>query len=742
MIRSVSFDLETWLFTEGNKAPPAVCGSFGEEHGETRLQTPAQVWESLRLLLREPGLTIVGVNVAYDFAITCAEDPTLIPLVFDFYNRSGRVEDGGPFDVPIALALDGIARGKLLADPHTGAPLKSIRSDGSEGGRAERYSLALALKLLTGRVDAKTNDTWRMRYGELSAISIDQWPEVARQYPRDDARNTIDCRKVILARAASEGNQQFYGLGNVWCYRPATRTYETPYGWTHHIHQARAAFAMQLAAVNGIRADPQAVEALATKAADEHARTLELLQREGLTRLEGDELKKNGAAIKSRVAIAYGTDPLSKCATCSGAGKVPSPKTKKPIQCKSCSATGLEIADSVPRTPTEGISADRLTLEESGDETLEQLAEADAKTHETYIPFLRKAASHPVCIEFNSLLTSGRASWGILQTLPKKPGVRECVIPAKGFRFVSVDYSALEFATLGQVALWTVGYSKIVEALNSDTDPHSLLGSKMIGCSYDQFIAALKDPATKDNYKSFRFGTKSGNFGFGGLMGPARFAATQRRAKSFPIAGGKGFHGSVCRVLGRESEQGCGSEKLTEWKRRPIAPICRQCVEVSAELKAGWLETWPEMADYHAWIQTLPGVSDGEGLIISPGTGFIRGGLTASEAANHPFQHLASIGAKHALWRATQEMYDRRCNSPLFGSRVAVFAHDEILAQVPIECDHEASHRLAKVMIESMRVFTPDVKIKAEPALMDRWYKNAEPVYSADGRLIPWEPKS
>ena len=41
-------------------------------------------------------------------------------------------------------------------------------------------------------------------------------------------------------------------------------------------------------------------------------------------------------------------------------------------------------------------------------------------------------------------------------------------------------------------------------------------------------------------------------------------------------------------------------------------------------------------------------------------------------------------------------------------------------------------------MVESMQRLTPDVKVKAEPALMFRWAKSAEP-YFADGILVPWE---
>lgn len=743
----VTFDLEAFLIGPGQASPPPVCGSFATK-SNAQLELASDAFHTLAGLLR-PGMTIGGANLAFDFAVTMAERPDLIPLVFDHYNRSGKPDDGGIFDLTIAQALHEIARGTLLQDTD-GTPLRSMKSDGSFGGRTKSYSLSNVLRLLTGRINAKANDQFRLRYGTLYGIPLDQWPPEAKQYPIDDVQNALDCIEIQRARAAStDPETRFYGLGEVWQFIP-TKDAATAkrFGYTHQVHQARAALAMQLAATWGVRTDPASVEALSSHAEAEYHATLKLLADHNLARMEGEDLKKNGSAVKARVAVAYGSDPFSQCPTCNGTTKVPSPKTKKPIQCKACSATGLEIGHAVPRTPKDGICADRMTLEESGDPVLESLAEADAKTWQTYVPFLRRASQRPETVDFNSILETGRASWGILQTLPKKPGVRECIIPERGCKFVSVDYSALEFATFGQAALWVVGHSQIVEVLNTGKDPHSMLGARMVGTTYDQFIANLADPKLKDIFKSYRFGTKAGNFGFGGLMGPVKFTFTQRKGKPFPWLDGRKdshghpmFHGSLCRILGREIPTGCRSDRITEWHKRPCAPECRQCVEVAAELKSGWLGTWPEAQEYFDWIVSLPGVDDGHGLIISPGSGWLRGGLNASEAANHPFQHLASMGAKRALWNATQEMYDIRKDSPLFGSRVLVFAHDEIVAQVPEEIAHEASHRLADVMIASMREFVPDVLIKAEPALMDRWYKKAEPVYNSQGRLIPWQPK-
>src|SRR5690606_33982647 len=91
----------------------------------------------------------------------------------------------------------------------------------------------------------------------------------------------------------------------------------------------------------------------------------------------------------------------------------------------------------------------------------------------------------------------------------------------------------------------------------------------------------------------------------------------------------------------------CGVEKVTEWKRRAISPTCVTCIECAEELRSEWFEQWPEVREYFEWVKTHNGIEDGIAEVVSPGTGYVRGGLRASAAANHSFQHLAAMGAKH-----------------------------------------------------------------------------------------------
>ena len=74
-------------------------------------------------------------------------------------------------------------------------------------------------------------------------------------------------------------------------------------------------------------------------------------------------------------------------------------------------------------------------------------------------------------------------------------------------------------------------------------------------------------------------------------------------------------------------------------------------------------------------------------------------------------------------------------------SRVVACVHDELLVEVPEEHAHECARRIEELMIKGMSEYVPDIPIQAEPALMRRWRKGADPVVGADGRLICWEDR-
>jgi hypothetical protein len=67
--------------------------------------------------------------------------------------------------------------------------------------------------------------------------------------------------------------------------------------------------------------------------------------------------------------------------------------------------------------------------------------------------------------------------------------------------------------------------------------------------------------------------------------------------------------------------------------------------------------------------------------------------------------------------------------------------HDEFLFELLEARAHEAAFEAVRIMKAAGRRWMPDCPPGCEPALMERWYKDAEPVYDENGRLSVWRPK-
>ncbi len=158
---------------------------------------------------------------------------------------------------------------------------------------------------------------------------------------------------------------------------------------------------------------------------------------------------------------------------------------------------------------------------------------------------------------------------------------------------------------------------------------------------------------------------------------------------------------------------------------------------LSKKIHEQWKRTWPEMKRYFNLVGNIVGKT-GEGTVVVERTGFVRGGLSFTQACNHFFQHLTATGAKDALWHVTRECYTDR-KSPLWGCRPVMFVHDEIITELPEDRAAEAIERQAEIMIEVMSRWIPSIPIKAGPVLMRRWHKGAKAI-RVDGRLVPSKP--
>lgn len=327
-------------------------------------------------------------------------------------------------------------------------------------------------------------------------------------------------------------------------------------------------------------------------------------------------------------------------------------------------------------------------------------------------------------------------------------GLRDCVVARPGNVFYSNDYVAGELTTHAESCFSLVGFSELGKALCAGMDVHSALGAQMMGIGYEEFARRLK--AGDKTCEAFRQAAKAGNFGFPGGMGAVKMVLQQRKqgpdtpceAGGSMLSDGKGgfvrgYKGlRFCVLVGRRPR--CGETMVTRYKDRDYPPVCLECIKVAELIRANWNTQWPENKPY---FKIVSNVTEATGEVIQHYSKRIRGGLQFTEAANGWFQALLADIASRAQCRVN---FEQDCveDSPLYGSRSILFAHDELFGECLEERGHEVSMRVNEIMVEEFRKGCPNhtAACKAEPTLMRRWYKQAKPVW-VDGRLVPWEPK-
>jgi hypothetical protein len=379
------------------------------------------------------------------------------------------------------------------------------------------------------------------------------------------------------------------------------------------------------------------------------------------------------------------------------------------------------------------------------------------------------------------------------------PSFRECVVARKGYKFSSEDFRAGELVTLAETTRVLVGFSDLGDVLLSKDkngkpmDVHSMLATQIIGVPYEELIAGLK---TNWRFKDTRQACKPPNFGFPGGMGIITFILQARRqgedtphptghslvddgnGKGNMVSGYKGMR--FCILMGGEGPCGGPGNMTYVWNDMPCPPVCSECAARAVELKEAWSGTWREMKPYFKYASNC--VENGQLITadmlrrwphlqetfsprqrLAPGeimqlvSGRIRGGVEFCAAANGWFQGLLSDITKHAYRMASYECYVRGYrvpdmlfdnsirsayaggDSPLWGSRIPGFFHDELFGEHPESVASDAAWRISEIMRDTMRWYCPDYAdaAEAEPTLMECWDKRASKVVHND-RLVPW----
>lgn len=279
-------------------------------------------------------------------------------------------------------------------------------------------------------------------------------------------------------------------------------------------------------------------------------------------------------------------------------------------------------------------------------------------------------------------VTSSRSNivqnYANLQNQAKKGMARECYVPPPGYLLCSSDFEQAELVAVADICRSYFGSSRLGDLINQGVDVHNRLASSFTG---KQMTGKSRE----------RDACKMGNFGLWGGMGDATFDANLKKAGFKDISG--------------------------------------------ARLRGVWKQDNPESKDYFHRASEI--IDNCDGMVEVYGGGMWRKVQYFTQACNTPFQNLVARISKRSAWYLIAATL--RNELPIIPM---VQVHDEFLFGVPDHLDTagEVAKAATSLMIQGANDFLRHTVMRAEPALMRRWYKAASAVYDARGRLIPWEP--
>lgn len=682
-----AFDTETDLIGKGNVIPDMVCLTYAVQPGEAVLLTCAdseieELEQTLVSMLTNDRVAIVGHELAYDLCVAAKRFPHILPLIFAA-GRAGRLFDTKINDKLLRLSTIG-----FLDDV--------------------RYSLAdISLRRLKKdrSVEKSDPDSWRLRYRELAGVPSAQYPQAASRYAREDAEDTF----AIFHQQIAEATEAGHGSMNTAALRAAV------------------SFCLKLYTAHGLHTDldrvAQLEQSLHKVLNDDN---LAILYESGILR-RGQEPR-----ILNFKAVERGEEPRWT------KGKAPSiNKAKLQALVEQVSIeqdTPIVYTDPSSKFPEGQVSTANEVLQElaGADPVLDKYIEREEvlKIQTTYLPNLQEGIVYP---NYDVLKATGRSSSfkgertkqlypsTNIQNQPRLSGelsVRETYVARPGWLICSNDYGSLELCSFAQVVYWLFGYSSLRDQINAGYSPHSFFGAQLCYHLYEPFRACLPHGANADEiyhfflefkkvdseqFKFYRTLAKPTGLGYPGGLGPRKFRAYAKSTYGVEVT-----------------------------------------LEEATQLRDLWFFIYPEHKQYLQHINSMEDPQNIGFFCYSTPMQMFRAGATYCAAANGwGLQSPSAEGAFGAVWESTQAMYDWTQESILFGCRPLAFIHDEILMELPDDgLAHERAFELAEIMKKSMQRVLPDVTITAEPALMRRWYKEAEPSYDESGRLIPWEPEN
>ena len=378
------------------------------------------------------------------------------------------------------------------------------------------------------------------------------------------------------------------------------------------------------------------------------------------------------------------------------------------------------------------------------------------------------------------------------------PRARGVYIPREGYVLASVDYSALELVCVAQTTFNMFGKSAHRDKIIAGYDLHAYLGARLaVEMASPVFLKFLNEEGVNpkdldatykafkkmqgvhaDEYKFYRKLAKPVGLGFPSGLGPStmvEFSTTTYGMDMAKIAAERYETNPDEFFLDDVAYYAKKMDIELEWSPILLA------ISLAVQLRKIWLDTYPEMEQYFAEIRNMrdpsgskkiydadkraayeyaysqwesegralgemePDAKDYGGtslLCYNSPMGMRRARCTYTALSNGLcMQTPGAEGAKHAIIKVVRACKDPASDSLLLNkAHVVNFVHDELMVELLDDGTvHEQAMEVVRLMELGLAEVIKDVPVKAEPALMLRWSKSAEPVY-VDGRLVPWQP--
>jgi len=542
---------------------------------------------------------------------------------------------------------------------------------------------------ITGTPEAAAS--WRLRFSELDGIPSEQWPPEARKYAIEDA---TWARKVWEVQ---EGMRRDRGPGSI----------------NSASLQLYADVSLRLYSMPGFRVDQQQLAKVTEVVSKVMLKTEDGLRLNGILRPEGSV---NTKILNDRVEAAW--TKLGRFPMLTDRGRI------------SHGAEALEVLVGID--PVLDLYGERETY---------------AKIRSSFLPNLQ--GGH-VWSNYDVLKETGRtSSYGNsdkakrkplyaavnIQNVPRMDGVRECFLPPlpcpeapKGYVMCSADYKALELCSVAQVTYSLFQFSVHREKINEGYDLHTYLGSGMarVLTPVDVGEAVDHESAYAELNRRRKLKIREDEVGAD---------ADARRVMKKNAGNWRNF----AKPVGLGYPGGLGPATLVTFAKATYGVDISE--DQAKQFRELWRQIYPEMPRYFDWVgrQTDPqyGSSD---LYCYETQGYnrFRAATTFCAAANgKAMQSLSADGAKRSVcWLARAAGGGLPWDSPfalLSDSINLAFIHDEnITAHPDDELMTERCLLQSQLMVEAMKLSMPDILIEAEPAVMRRWIKAAEPEWRED----------